>query len=353
MTKRGEAMKVLVTGATGFLGRHLVRALQARGNTVVALARDPDAAARGGAARNAVLEGVTWVKGDILDAASVRAAVEGCDGVYHCAGVVSRDPAQSDALWRVHVLGTRHVLDAARAGGVRRAVVASTSGTVAISDNAAHIAREDDPTPHRWITRFAYYRAKLYAEQEALSQNRDGLEVVVVNPSLLLGPGDLLGSSTGDVRDFLARRIPAVPAGGVAYVDARDAAEGMALAMERGTAGRRYLLNGSNCTVRSFFARLERVSGVKAPVLPMPPGAAVARVSSAFLERALKLVGTEPPVDPVSAEMAQLYWYCDASRAESELGWSARDPVATLADTVDDLRRADRVPPVRPAQASA
>jgi dihydroflavonol-4-reductase len=253
----------------------------------------------------------------------------------------------------VHVLGTRHVLDAARAAGVRRAVVASTSGTVAISDNPSHIAREDDPTPHRWITRFAYYRAKLYAEQEALSQNRDGLEVVVVNPSLLLGPGDLLGSSTGDVRDFLARRIPAVPAGGVAYVDARDAAEGMALAMERGTAGRRYLLNGSNCTVRSFFARLERVSGVKAPVLPMPPGAAVARVSSAFLERALKLVGTEPPVDPVSAEMAQLYWYCDASRAETELGWTARDPVATLADTVDDLRRADRVPSVRPAHASA
>lgn len=346
-------MKVLVTGATGFLGRHLVRALQARGNTVVALARDPATAARGGAARNAALEGVCWVKGDILDPASVHAAAEGCAGAYHCAGIVSRDPAQSDALWRVHVLGTRNVLDGARAAGVRRAVVASTSGTIAISDAPNHIAREDDPTPHRWITRFAYYRAKLYAEQEALSQNRDGLEVVVVNPSLLLGPGDLLGSSTGDVRDFLARRIPAVPAGGVAYVDARDAAEGMALAMERGTAGRRYLLNGSNCTVRSFFARLERVSGVKAPVLPMPPGAVVARVSSAFLERTLKLVGTEPPVDPVSAEMAQLFWYCDASRAETELGWSARDPVATLADTVDDLRRADRVPPVRPAHASA
>jgi len=333
-------MKMLVTGATGFLGRHLVRALQGRGHDVVALAR--------GSSQTAGLDGVTWRRGDILDMPSVRDAAEGCDGVFHCAGMVSRDPAQSDALWRVHVLGTRNVLDAARAAGVGRAVVASTSGTIALSDDPNHIGREDDPTPHRLITRFAYYRAKLYAEHEALAQSRDGLAVVVVNPSLLLGPGDVLGSSTGDVRDFLARRIPAVPAGGVAYVDARDAAEGMALAMERGTPGRRYLLNGSNCTVRAFFGRLERVSGVKAPIVPMPPGAVVARVSTSLLERALKFVGAESPVDPVSAEMGQLFWYCDASRAETELGWTARDPVATLGDTVDDLRDLDRLPPVRP-----
>lgn len=336
-------MKMLVTGATGFLGRHLVRALQSRGHTVAALARS--------SSHTEGLDGVTWARGDILDPDSVRAAAEGCAGVFHCAGMVSRDPAQSDALWRVHVLGTRNVLEAARAAGVPRAVVASTSGTVAISDDPHHIGREDDPTPHRLITRFAYYRAKLYAEQEALTQSRDGLEVVVVNPSLLLGPGDVLGSSTGDVRDFLARRIPAVPAGGMAYVDARDAAEGMALAMERGTPGRRYLLNGSNCTVRAFFGRLERVSGIKAPVLPMPPGAAVARVTSSLFERALRLVGAELPIDPVSAEMGQLYWYCDASRAETELGWSPRDPVATLADTVEDLQAADRLAPVRPAHA--
>ncbi len=333
-------MRVLVTGATGFLGRHLLDALRTRGYTAVALCRKP--------ASLSGIDGVSAVKGDILDEASVRSAAEGCEGVFHCAGVVSRDPDDADLLWRTHVEGTRKVLDACRSAGVRRAVVASTSGVVSIGVDPKHIGREDDPTPYALIQRFPYYRSKLYAEQEALGRARDGLEVVAVNPSLLLGPGDLLGSSTGDVRDFCDAKIPAIPAGGVAYVDARDAAEGMCLAMERGTPGRRYLLNASNCSVREFFGRLERVSGVRGPVIPMPRSIEVAKWSARVLERAARAVGAKSPVDATSAEMGQLFWYCDATRAETELGWSARDPVATLADTVDDLRSRGRVEPVRP-----
>lgn len=324
-------MQYLVTGATGFLGAHLTDSLLARGHRVVALSR--------GAHRLAAREGVTALKGDVLDKESVQSAAQGCDGVFHCAGRVSRDPDDAEILWRTHVEGTRNTLEAARTAGVKRAVVASTSGTIAISEDPAVISREDDPTPYTIIQRFAYYRAKLYAEKEALAQNRDGLDVVVVNPSLLLGPGDTQGSSTDDVKKFIEGKIPFVPAGGMAYVDARDAAEGMVMAMEKGTAGRRYLLSGSNCTVSEFFGRLERVSGVRAPWVPLPKSVKLARAGATVLDRAMRYIGSSAPVDPETAEMSQLFWYVDSSRAESELGWKPRDPIATLHDTVEWLRR--------------
>lgn len=327
-------MRYLVTGATGFLGRHVALQLAEAGHDVIALARST--------VRAPEHPRITPRRGDILDEASVRDAVTGCAGLYHCAGRVSREPDDAEALWRTHVVGTRTVLKAAHEAGVGRAVVASTSGTIAIGEDPDHIGREDDVAPLKLIQRFPYYRSKLYAEYEALEHNRNGLDVVIVNPTLLLGPGDVHGSSTGDVKRFLDEKIPAVPAGGVAYVDARDAAAAMRLAMERGQPGRRYLINASNCTVREFFARLERVSGVRAPVIPMTRGAVVARVGATLLGRAAKWVGAEAPVDPVSAEMGQLFWYADSSRAEKELGWRARDPIATLADTVSDLRAASR-----------
>nr|MBK7064493.1 NAD-dependent epimerase/dehydratase family protein [Deltaproteobacteria bacterium] len=323
-------MKALVTGATGFLGSHLVDALVARGHEVVALARTP--------ARMKPRAGVTAVKGDILDADSLKAAMEGCEAVFHCAGVVSRDPGDGELLWRTHVLGTRNVAQAAKGAGAKRMIHASTSGTVAISEDATQVSREDDPTPYALIEKFPYYRSKLYAEQEALRANGEAMAVVSVNPSLLLGPGDEFGSSTGDVKDFLDRKIPAIPSGGVAFVDARDAAEAMALAQEKGTPGRRYLINASNCTLREFFDRLERVSGVKAPTLLLPPSRALAKFGAQLMEAGAKFAGVKAPVDAASVEMAQLYWYCDSARATRELGWSPRDPISTLADTVEDLR---------------
>jgi dihydroflavonol-4-reductase len=139
------------------------------------------------------------------------------------------------------------------------------------------------------------------------------------------------------VRRFLERRIPAVPPGGVSFVDARDAAEGMRLAMERGTPGARYLLAGCNLSVRDFFGRLARLSGVRAPWLPMPRSPELARMGAKLLDGSL-LPFLDVGVDPVSVEMAHYYWYVDSSLAERELGWSPRDPVRTLADTIEDLR---------------
>ncbi len=151
----------------------------------------------------------------------------------------------------------------------------------------------------------------------------------------------MYGSSTHDVRLFLDRALPAVPTGGMSYVDARDVADAMVRAMTRGVPGHRYLLGGSNCTVREFFARLERISGVPAPRMPMLRSASFARAATELLARAEKKVGGELPVDPVSVEMAQLFWYVDSTRAERELGWSARDPMDTLVDTVRDMRGED------------
>ena len=284
--------------------------------------------------------GVTVVRGDVVDAAAVERGAAGAEGVFHCAGKVSRRPQDSEELYRVHVEGTRTVLAACRRAGVRRAVVASTSGTVAVSADATHVANESDAAPVALLSRWPYYRSKLYAEELALAANDDAFEVIAVNPTLLLGPGDTRRSSTEDVRLFLDRRIPAVPSGGMSFVDVRDAAHGMVLAMHRGTPGKRYLLGACNLTVRELFARLERISGVKAPWLPVPRMPTLARPAASLLA---ELVARPPTkwlpsdLDPVSFEMAQFFWYLDSGLAERELGWKPRDAWVTLRDTVEDV----------------
>lgn len=327
-------MKILVTGATGFLGSHVVRALESRGHEVVRFARG--------------------LGGDVLHARSVGDAASGCRAVLHCAGRVSRNPEDAEALYDLHVRGTKTVLDACADAGVARAVVASSSGTVAVSDDPDHVGREDDPAPIGVVSRWPYYRSKLFAERAAFERNRPGFEVVSVNPSLLLGPvshvagegprdsngsaGPRDNNANEDIRLFLEGAVPAVPAGGLSFVDVRDAAEGMVLALEDGRAGERYLFGACNLTVRDFFARLSRISGVPAPWLPMPRSRELARLGASAMQRLASRVGIAPRVDAPSVEMAQCFWYVDAGKAERELAWRAREPNVTLHDTVEDLR---------------
>jgi len=322
--------RIIVTGATGFLGRHLVTQLREAGHHVVALCRkeEPTLTALGAEVR----------RGDILDAASVRAAADGCEVLFHCAGKVSRRPEDAEELFRVHVEGTKTTLDAARVAGVRRVVLASTSGTVAVSDDPHDVRNEDAPAPMDLIARWPCYRSKLYAERAALDRNGPTFEVVSVNPTLLLGPGDLLGSSTGDVVSFLEKKVPFLPAGGMSFVDARDAATAMLLAMEKGRGGERYLVSAVNLTIEAFFARLERISGVKSPRLRTPRSLLLARAGAEIFGKLQKHVPLSGELDRISAEMAQVFWYVDTSKAQNELGWSSRDPGETLAETVEDLR---------------
>jgi len=308
----------LVTGATGFLGGHVVRSLQARGHTVVAFSR------RQG--------------GDIRDSQRVRAAAAGCHGAFHCAGKVSRRIEAAEEMYRTHVEGTKELLMACERAGVSRVVFASSSGTIAVGDNSRHIATEADAAPIGILSRWPYYRAKLFAERAALERSRLGFEVVSVNPSLLLGPGDVHRSSTEEVRLLLEGGISVVPAGGLSFVDARDAAEAMCLAMDRGRGGERYLVGACNLTLREFFARLARMAGVPAPWVPLPRSPELARAAALWMGRVASRLGAGATLDPIAAEMAQFFWYLDSSKAQRELGWSARDPNATLYDTVQDLR---------------
>jgi dihydroflavonol-4-reductase len=323
--------RILVTGATGFLGRFVVDQLLERGHEVVALVRRADD-------EQPLPERVQLALGDILNETVVATAAAGCDGLFHCAGKVSRNRADAEELHKLHVEGTRKVLDAGRKAGVRRAVVASTSGTIALSSEARELNETAKP-PMRLLAKFPYYRSKYFAEEAALERNDPpNFEVVLVNPTLLLGPGDHRGSSTSDVADFIEGRIMAVPGGGLSFVDARDAAVGMVLAFEKGRPGERYLLAAQNLTTQAFCEKLERVSGIAAPKLRLPRASWLPEIAVRIDEALASRMDTKTRLDPVSLEMAQLFWYVDSNKARSELDWEPRDPTETLADTVSDLR---------------
>lgn len=330
-------MKALITGARGFLGKHLMKQLIHRGAAVTVLVRRDGGLPEAELAAN----GVKVVIGDVLERGSIQKAAEGCDIVFHCAGKVSRRREDAGKLHRVHVEGTKNVLDAAKAAKVRRVVVASTSGTVAVSEDPNDVRDESAPTPTDILSRFPYYLSKLYAEEIALESagSASDLEVVAVCPTLLLGPGDLLGSSTSDVVDLLEERVPFVPAGGMSFVDARDAATGMILAAEKGKSGHRYLLHAQNLTLRAFAEKIARIGEVKAPSIEIPRSPLLAKLGGRAIEKLRERLPSLPGLDPVTAEMSQFFWYVDSSKARTDLGWTSRDPMETLVDTVEDLKK--------------
>lgn len=307
-------MKVLLTGATGFLGRHILD--QVTHVNWVALSRNWTALP------------ATTIQGDVLDLRSLSHAMEGCDAVVHAAGVVSHHPDDAGRVWEVHVRGTENVLKAAKEAGVKRLIHLSSSGTVAVSDDPDFIATEDTPTPNAIIQNWPYYRAKLYAEQLVLDAD---LPVVCLNPTILFGPGDRLGTSTRPIRYFLHGRLPAVPSGGLSFVDVRDVADAVGLALSKGTPGARYLLGAVNMTFAAFFSRLSRIADRPEPLLRLPR---FGRKVIGFLPPMPGLEGVEERID---VDMACHYWYLDASRARAELGWTPRDPIETLRDTVADI----------------
>jgi dihydroflavonol-4-reductase len=322
----------LVTGGTGFLGHHLVRQLVERGERVRVLTR-------GGAAELEEL-GVETVQGDVVrdldGGVPLDRALEGCETVYHLAGFVSRNPDDGQRMMRVHVDGTRRVLEASKRAGIRRVVLASTSGTIAVSRKAEALD-ETAPYPLEIVSGWPYYLSKVYQEKLALDLAATlALDLVVVNPSLLLGPGDLRDSSTGDVKKFLRREIPVVPPGGVCFVDARDAATATIAAMERGKRGERYLLGGPNWSLEEFFGRLERLSKVRRPRLKLPEKLQVR--AAGFLAHAYRAFDKTPPIEKIDVEMSQVWWWCDSSKAQRELSFDPRDPSETLDDTIRDLR---------------
>lgn len=322
---------VLVTGGTGFIGRHTVDALVAAGHRVRCLCRSDEP--------SLTQAGAEVVRGDVLIKDSVARALEGIDLVVHGAGLVSRSADDASLMMKLHVTGTRHVVELACERGVKRVLHLSTSGTVAVGNDAGMVYREDDPIPFESLSRFPYYLSKWLAERVAEDTVRSSkTQLVTLNPSLALGPGDTRGSSTTDVKRFLDRELPIVPSGGFSFVDARDVAGVVVTALEHGRPGERYLLGALNTTFADFFDRLSQVSGVAGPPLSMPVPRRFATFGIGLLERAADLLGAKLPVTTMEAELASAFWYVDSRKAERALGFKPRDPMVTLLDTVKDLR---------------
>lgn len=321
--------KILVTGGTGFLGTHIVRQMLAAGekNLRVMASWVPvwmrDA-------------GVEAVEGSVTNREDVAAACQNVSAIFHLAGKVSRDNDDASVMNRIHLEGTRLLCEAAKENDVQTIVLASSSGTIAVSEDD-QVFDETFPQPVEIFSRWAYYASKYYQERAAIENfDGDGRKLVILNPSLLLGPEDERLSSTKPVLDFLARKIPYSPGGGLNFVDARDAASAFISALEKGKHKEKYLIGAANMTFHQFFGRLERLSGVSAPMLKVPKKLAMA--GSSMISSVFKNWGKASPVAPNEVEQAEYFWYFDSSKAMEELGFAPRDPQETLQDTIGYIR---------------
>lgn len=324
------AKKILITGGTGFLGAHIVKKFLEAGDTNLKVMASRVPAWMTDA-------GVEACEGSVTSREDVANACKNISAIFHLAGKVSRNNDDAAAMNKIHLEGTRILCEAAKEASVSTMILASSSGTIAVSDTA-EVFDETFPQPVDILTRWAYYASKYYQERAALENfDGDGRRLVIMNPSLLLGPDDERLSSTKPVLDFLGRKIPYCPSGGLNFVDVRDAAESFVAALDKGKHQEKYLLGSENMTFSQFFGRLERLSGVPAPALKVPKKLAMA--GSSVISSIYKNWNRQSPVAPNEVEQAEHFWYFDSSKAKEELGFSPRDPQETLNDTIDYLQK--------------
>ena len=303
----------LVTGANGFLGCHVVRALIARGDRVRALAREN--------ADISALRGIDCdiVRGDVRDLESLRNATKGCDEVYHVAADYRLWVLEHAPMYAINVEGTRNVIAAAREAGVSRIVHTSTVGALGIPHGAP--GREDTPVNVGAMVG-PYKRSKFMAERVAEDAAREGAPVVIVNPSTPIGPLDYKPTPTGRmIVDFLNRRMPAYLDTGLNLVGVEDCARGHLLAAERGRIGEKYILGGENLSLAELFTHLARLSGMPAPKMRIPY--AVAYGFALGAEAFARTVTHKPPrASLTEVKMARKKMFFDSSKAKAELGYA-------------------------------
>jgi dihydroflavonol-4-reductase len=321
--------KILITGGTGFLGAEIARQLLDAGEKNLRVLASSVPAWMTDA-------GVEAAAGSVTDRATVAEAVKNVSVIFHLAGKVSRDNNDAASMNKIHVEGTRVLCEAAKEAGVQTMILASSSGTIAVSKDE-DILDETYPQPVEIISQWAYYASKYYQERTALENfDGDGQKLVILNPTLLLGPNDERLSSTKIVLDFLGRKIPYCPSGGLSIVDNRDVAATFINSVEKASHQEKYLLGAANMTFAEFFGRLERLSGISAPMVKMPKKLAVA--GSSIIESVFKNWGKVSPVATNEVEQAEHFWYFDSSKAKELLGFEPRDPQETLNDTIRYLR---------------
>ena len=305
-------MKTLVTGATGFLGSHVARALAGRGEEVRVLVR-PTSNLR-------VLDGLAAERatGDLRDRASLDRAMEGVQYVYHVAAdyrLWARNPRE---IYESNVTGTQNLLGAARTAGVEKFVYTSTVATIAVPREGQLPNEETQSSVGEMIGH--YKRSKFEAEQCARRAAEEGLPVVIVNPTTPVGPGDWKPTPTGKIIvDFLNGRMPGYVDTGLNFVPVEDCARGHLLAAERGRVGERYILGGRNLTLKQMLDILSSISGRPAPKWKFPH---VLAYAAGYVDTAVSWVrGREPQIPLDGVRMARHKMFVDASKAERELGF--------------------------------
>jgi dihydroflavonol-4-reductase len=306
-------VRALVTGAAGFIGSHVAAALAASGAEVRAFDRRTPVK---------LPDGAEFVQGDLLDAAAVRRAVSGCDAVFHLAALYSYARADAEAMEHANVEGTRVVLESSRGLRVVHTASCATCGPV-----AGRAATESD-APAAWELRVPYKRTKIAGERLALEAAAGGADVVIVNPTTPVGPGDRGPTPTGrmvaDVAGGRARAYLARSALNIVAVE--DVARGHLLAYEHGQAGRRYLLGGENLTMREVFAAICDGVGRPPPRIAVPWSAAygAAWIAARVMRDPGLLVLDE-------VRVARWPMRFDDSLARAELGYSSEPAASALA----------------------
>ncbi|TNF37881.1 MAG: NAD-dependent epimerase/dehydratase family protein [Deltaproteobacteria bacterium] len=323
-----HGQRALVTGANGHVGVNLVRAARDAGYAVVALVR-PTSDLRG-------LDGVDVEvrRGDILDPASLRAAAEGCDVLFHAAAAHktwSRDPARE--ILAPAVEGTRNAVEAAAAAGVRRVVYTSSSNTIGFSRGPTPLSEADHADPAAY--RVPYVKAKIAAERAAFeTAARLGVDLVALNPTGIMGPGDhRITPTTAHAVGLFNGAAPVFAAGGVNLVDARDVARAHVLAAERGRPGERYLVGGDNLTWSEVADHVAALTGRRPKVLRL--GRRPLTAIGAVLELAARVTGKPPALSrAVIADGLDRFIWFDSGKARRELGFEPADGGAVLRATL-------------------
>jgi dihydroflavonol-4-reductase len=322
-------MKAMVTGATGFVGAAVARALLQANWQVRALIRKKSDQ------RNLQRLPLEIVTGDLADGASLERALAGCEALFHVAADYRLGVSDPTQLYRTNVEGTRNILQAARSAGATRVVYTSSVATIGLAGDGKPGVED---TPVALSDMIGHYkRSKFLAEQLVLEFARDGMPVVIVNPSTPVGPGDVKPTPTGQmVLDAGSGRMPAYIDTGLNIVHVDDVATGHLLAFHRGRIGERYILGGEDMTLRNILAEIAAIAGRKPPRVRLPRAAVlpIAYVAEAFA----RLTGRSTRITVEGVRMAKKRMFYSSEKAMRELGYTWRAPTQAFEDALSWFR---------------
>ncbi len=316
---------IFVTGATGHIGNVLVRKLVEQGEEVRALVLPGE-----DLSPLAGLD-IDLIEGNVLDPDCLQRSFKGVDSVFHLAGIISIMPGENNAVHQVNVTGTRNILAAARKAGICRLVYTSSIHAITRAPHGTLIDERQPFDPLHAIS--AYDRSKAEASLSVLEAVHQGLDVVIVCPTGVIGPYDYRGSEMGQViKDVLNQHLVFSVDGAYDFVDVRDVATGMILASHRGHSGETYILSGERIGIPQLIDTVRQLAGRHIPHIQLPFG--LARFATFFTPLYYRLTHTTPRFTPYALETVYSNSHISSAKARRELGYSPRSLTDSLADTV-------------------